>query len=211
MQMPVPPDQHVIEAFSPDTAQESFADCVRFGGTIGRLENLNRASPHRSRKGRATQSVALAIAHQKARRFAVGCGFGLVSALVIPHWLFAAMSAGGANNPLPLPMRLPSPIKPRRELASPSQRPCWAYNANTRHVECRALLFWRDEGLLSHLRWHLIYDDALVRVEFLGLDLVFGQKDFGVAVTVVARCILRRLALNVVRRCGSPTRHGVRR
>lgn len=48
-------------------------------------------------------SLALRIA------LALFLAAGLVSGLVIPHWLFAAMSAGGANNPLPLPMRQPSP------------------------------------------------------------------------------------------------------
>lgn len=41
IQLLFPKDQDVIEAFSPDTAQEAFTDCIRLGRTLRRCQNFN--------------------------------------------------------------------------------------------------------------------------------------------------------------------------
>lgn len=65
------------------------------------------------------------------------------------------------------------------------------------------------DSLLSHLGRDLVHDHTLVCVKFFGLDLIRRQKEFGIAVTRIARGVLSSLALDVVRRGGLPTWHGV--
>ena len=67
--------------------------------------------------------------------------------------------------------------------------------------------------LLPRLCRNFVYDHVLVRVALGCLDGVHREEDFSVAVTRVARGVLRGLALNVVRRRHSPTgnRIGIRK
>jgi len=75
MQVPFSQNQDVIKTFSPHTAQKLFAERVGFRSAIGRLQDFNRASLRDSHEGFPTQSVAIAIPNQKARRLAVRRGF----------------------------------------------------------------------------------------------------------------------------------------
>lgn len=62
---------------------------------------------------------------------------------------------------------------------------------------------------MTCLGGHSIHDHTLVYLALFGLDGINREEDFGVAVTRVARGVLRCFALNVVRCSHLPTGYGV--
>lgn len=73
IQMTLPQDEHVVKAFSPYAAQESFADRIGFRCAIGRFQDFNSASCCHSRKTLAVSTIA--IPNQKARSLIEGRRF----------------------------------------------------------------------------------------------------------------------------------------
>ncbi len=60
----------MIQAFLPYTAQEAFADGIRFRGPIRRLQDLNRSRLRRG--GEGLPIFAIPIPNEKARALTVG-------------------------------------------------------------------------------------------------------------------------------------------
>jgi hypothetical protein len=70
MKLPVPDNQQVIEAFSPQAPQEPFADRVGLGSAVGRLQDFNGACLSDSCEIVAV--LAIPVADQEAWGLAMG-------------------------------------------------------------------------------------------------------------------------------------------
>ena len=70
MQMSLPKNKHVVQAFPPHTPQEPFAERIRLGRTIRRLQDFDRRPDSDSREG--FPLFAIAIPNQETRSLTKG-------------------------------------------------------------------------------------------------------------------------------------------
>src|SRR6266852_1225 len=70
MQLLLAEDQHVIQALSPNTSQESFTDRIGSWRVIGRFEHLDAA--RRCDSSETGPKLAIMIANEVLRRLSIG-------------------------------------------------------------------------------------------------------------------------------------------